>query len=112
MKIVDLKKRLRPNRRSETVNVAIPADVLSDLERVRVHLGFSNIEALIRGYVGQGLRADLERLEAAPNLTALIDTLRRHGVDEKLIAVAMREAETASARTRSTPQATTKARRR
>ena len=106
MKIVDLKKRLRPNRRSEPVNVAIPDDVLTDLDRVRAHLGFSSIEALIRAYIGQGLRADLERLEASPNLTVLIDTLRRHGVDEKLIGVAMREAETASARPRTARQAT------
>ncbi|PYS37241.1 MAG: hypothetical protein DMG14_21965 [Acidobacteria bacterium] len=104
MKIVDLKKRLRPNRRSETVSIAIPDDILTDLDRVRAHLGFSSIEALIRAYVGQGLRADLERLEAAPNLTVLIDTLRRHGVDEKVIAVAMREAEMASTLTRTARQ--------
>jgi len=48
MKIVDLKKRLRPNRRSETVSIAIPDDILTDLDRVRAHLGFSSIEALIR----------------------------------------------------------------
>ena len=28
MKIVDLKKRLRPNRRSETVSIATPDDIL------------------------------------------------------------------------------------
>ena len=100
MKIVDLKKRLRPNRRSESVGVTIPSDVLVDLDRVRKYLGFSNTESLIRAYIGQGLRSDLERLEAAPNLTALVDILRRHGVDEKVIAVAIREAETASTRSR------------
>lgn len=64
MKIVDLKKRLRPNRRSEAVSVTIPDDVMADLERVRTYLGFSNTESLIRAYIGQGLRCDLERLEA------------------------------------------------
>ena len=67
MKLVDLKKRLRPNRRSEAVSVTIPDDVMADLDRVRTHLGFSNIEALIRAYIGQGLRYDLERLEAGPD---------------------------------------------
>src|SRR5438093_8131061 len=104
MKIVDLKKRLRPNRPSEAVGVTIPADVMVDLDRVRMYLGFSNVEALIRAYVGQGLRSDLERLEASPNLTVLVDTLRRHGVDEKVIAVAMREAEMASTLTRTARQ--------
>ncbi|MBI2150100.1 MAG: hypothetical protein HYU27_05790 [Acidobacteria bacterium] len=80
------------------MNVTIPADVMVDLDRVRTYLGFSNVEALIRAYVGQGLRSDLERLEASPNLTVLVDTLRRHGVDEKVLAVAIREAETASTR--------------
>lgn len=111
MKIVDLKKRLRPNRRSEAVGVTIPEDVMVDLDRVRTYLGFSNVEALIRAYVGQGLRSDLERLEASPNLTVLVDTLRRHGVDEKVIAVAIREAETASTRSRTPQLSAPKARR-
>jgi len=111
MKIVDLKKRLRRNRRSEAVGVTIPDDVMVDLDRVRTYLGFSNIEALIRAYIGQGLRSDLERLEAAPNLTVLADTLRKHGVDEKVIAVAIREAETASARSRTAHLSAPKARR-
>src|SRR6266516_2921138 len=110
MKIVDLKKRLRPNRRNENVSVAIPDDVLADLSRVRERLGFSSVEALIRAYIGQGLRADLERLDAAPNLAVLIETLRRHRVDEKVIAVVMQGAETASPRTKAARQST-KARR-
>ena len=111
MKIVDLKKRLRPNRRSEAVSVTIPDDVMVDLDRVRTHLGFSTTEALIRAYIGQGLRADLERLEAGPNLTVLADTLRKHGVDEKVIAVAIREAETASTRSNTPHLSASKARR-
>ena len=94
MKIVDLKKRLRVNRPSEAESVTIPKDVLADLDRVRKHLGFSTIEALIRTYVGQGLRADLDRMEASPNLTLLVEALRKQGVDEKVIAVAMCGAET------------------
>ena len=82
------------------MSVTIPDDVMADLDRVRTHLGFSNIESLIRAYVGHGLRADLERLEAGPNFTVLADTLRKHGVDEKVIAMAIREAETASTRSR------------
>jgi len=64
----------------------------------------------IRAYIGQGLRADLERLDAAPNLAVLIETLRRHRVDEKVIAVVMQGAETASPRTKAARQST-KARR-
>lgn len=111
MKIVDLKKRLRPNRPSGAVTVAIPDDIMVDLDRVRTRLGISNTEALIRGYIGQGLRSDLERLEAAPSLSVIADTLRKHGVDERVIAAAIREAKTASTRTRTPRLAVPKARR-
>ena len=93
------------------MSVSIPDDVMVDLDRVRTHLGFSNIEALIRAFIGHGLRSDLERLESGPNLTVLANTLRKHGVDEKVIAVAIREAETASPRSSTLQLPAPKARR-
>ena len=93
------------------MGVTIPDDVMADLDHVRMQLGFSNIEALIRAYIGQGLRSDLERLDAAPNLTVLVDTLRKHGVDEKVIAVAIREAGTATTRSRTPNLSAPRARR-
>lgn len=71
----------------------MPQDVVDDLKRVAPRLGFSGYQPLIRAYVGQGLRRDLERLEATPDLSALIDSLRRQGVQEEVIASAMAEME-------------------
>lgn len=73
------------------VSIRLPEDVVVDLKRVAPQLGFSGYQPLIRTYIGQGLRQDLVRLENTPALGEFIDTLRRHGVDEKVIAEAMAE---------------------
>jgi len=45
---------------------------------------------LIQAYVGQGLRADLEQLEKDP-VTALVESLKRHGVSEEVLQEALAE---------------------
>ena len=47
--------------------------------------------ALIRAYVGQGLRVDLERLDTEP-VNALVDSLKRRGVSESIIREALTDA--------------------
>lgn len=66
MKINDLKKRLQKDRPMTTISLCMPQDVVDDLKRVAPRLGFSGYQPLIRANVGQGLRKDLERLEANP----------------------------------------------
>jgi len=61
MKMTDLKRRLRKDRPKTVVSLKLPDDVIADLQRIAPLLGFSNYQALIRAYIGQGLRADLER---------------------------------------------------
>ncbi|MEA5566220.1 hypothetical protein [Anabaena sp. UHCC 0399] len=90
MKLEDLKKRLDRNRPMTTVTIRMPEDVIDDLKRVAPLLGFSGYQPLIRAYIGQGLRADLERLEGDP-FSALIASLKRHGVDNDVIDEALRE---------------------
>lgn len=92
MKINDLKRRLRKDRTMTTINLQMPEDVVEDLKRIAPRLGFSDHEALIRAYIGQSLRADLERLEANPEVSNLIESLRRRGVKDEVIASAMAEA--------------------
>lgn len=53
-------------------------------------LGFSGYQPLIRAYVGQGLRADLERLEDHV-VTALVASLKRQGVSDAVIHEALAE---------------------
>lgn len=89
----ELKKRLRRDRPMKTITLRIPEDVLDDLRRMAPRLGFSGYQPLMRAYIGQGLRADLARFEAdAPEMARLLDGLRRHGVDDKIIASVVAEA--------------------
>ena len=67
-----------------TISMRFPVDVLDDLKRVAPLRGFSGYQPLIRAGVGQGLRADLERLEPDP-VTALVESLKRHGVSEEVL---------------------------
>jgi hypothetical protein len=66
--------------------------VVEDLKRVAPLLGFSGYQPLIRACIGQGLRADLERLEGQLEVEDLIASLRRQGVNDELIATAIAEA--------------------
>jgi hypothetical protein len=63
MKFDHLKKRLARNRPMTTISIRFPMDVIEDLERVAPLQGFSGYQPLVRAYVRQGLRTDLERLE-------------------------------------------------
>ena len=92
MKIDKLKERLRKDRPATAVTLNLPEDVVRDLERVALHRGFTNGQALMRAYVGQGLRTDLEQLDATPEVVNLIASLQRQGVAQEIIANAVAEA--------------------
>ena len=63
MKVETLKKRLNRNRLMTSIAIRIPEDAIDDLKRVTSLLGFSGDRSLVRAYIGQGLRSDLDRLE-------------------------------------------------
>jgi hypothetical protein len=90
MKIEQLKKRLDKNRPMTTISIRFPADVIEDLKKIAQLRGFSGYQPLIRVYVGQGLRTDLEHFENN-SLTALVENLKKHGVDETIINEALNE---------------------
>lgn len=90
MKLEHLKKRLDRNRPMTTISIRFPVDVIADLKRVAPLRGFSGYQPLVRAYVGQGLRMDLERLEN-DTVAALVQSLKRHGVSEEAINEALAE---------------------
>lgn len=79
-----------------SISLRLPEDVLEDLKAVAPTLGFSGYQPLIKAYIGQGLRKDLARLEN-DQMKLVVESLRRHGVDEKLIAEAMADVKARSA---------------
>lgn len=91
MKSNDLRKRLQKDRAMVPVSIRMPEDVVEDLKRIAPQLGFSGYQPLIRAYVGQGLRQDLARLDASPELESFIESLKRHGVEDNIIADAIAE---------------------
>jgi hypothetical protein len=90
MKVEVLKKRLDRNRPMTSVTISIPEDVVEDLKRVAPLLGFSGYQPLIRAYIGQGLRTDLERFDSE-TIAALISSLKRRGVSDQIIGEALNE---------------------
>lgn len=74
-----------------TISIRMPEDVVEDLKRVAPVLGFSGYQPLIRAYIGQGLRQDLERLDHNPGIERLLESLRRQGVGEEIINSAVAE---------------------
>lgn len=75
------------------VSIRIPEDVIEDLKRVAPMLGFSGYQALIKAYIGQGLRTDLERLDNGVEISSLIESLKKKGVKEEIISSAIAEAQ-------------------
>lgn len=86
-----IQTRLQRERPMTSISLRIPEDVIEDLKVVAPELGFSGYQPLIRAYIGQGLRKDLARLEN-DQVKLVAESLRRHGVDEQVIADAIAEA--------------------
>jgi hypothetical protein len=93
MKNSKLRARLQKDRPMTMISLRIPEDVLQDLKLVAPRLGFSGYQPLIRAYIGQGLRDDLAKLEEDTELMRLIESLRKHGVNDEVIASAMADVE-------------------
>jgi len=90
MKIEQLKKRIDRDRPMTSVTLRMPEDVVDDLKRIAPLLGFTGYQPLMRTYIGQGLRKDLERLDN-DTVTALVSNLKRRGVSKKILEDALSE---------------------
>jgi hypothetical protein len=88
MKFQELKNRLKKERPMKNIELEMPEDVVEDLRKISLHLGFSNSEALMRAYIGQGLQTDLQRF-ANTEISTFIESLRRNGVKDEVISVAL-----------------------
>jgi hypothetical protein len=81
--------RLNP-RPSEIFHLQIPADTLASLEKVAASRDMS-LQALLRLYVGQGLRHDLARLYSDRVIEKTAYVLARHLPSEDEVAAILRE---------------------
>ena len=90
MKIEKLKTRLNRNRPMTSVTLRMPEDVIEDLKQIAPLLGFSGYQPLIRAYVGQCLRKDLEQIDSDA-ISELVSSLKKRGVSQSVIEEALAE---------------------
>ena len=76
-------KKMRPTKDRPTVSITmrIPVDVLEDLKRVAPIKGMSGYQALIKFYVGQGLRKDLEDIKRKDFTERTKEVLQKYNVN-------------------------------
>ena len=81
--------KFRP-RETETLSIAIPTDTLVSLNKVAASRDMS-VQALLKFYVGQGLRQDLARLFGDRVLETTEHVLTRYIQSEEEISSIIRE---------------------
>ena len=81
--------RLRP-RETESVSLAIPKDTLAALKKVAAKRDMSH-QALLKLYIGQGLRHDVAQFFGDQVLDTTAHVLARHLQSEEEVASIMRE---------------------
>ncbi len=88
--------RVHP-RDTEVISLTIPKDVLASVAQVAAQRDMSS-EALLKWYIGQGLRQDLTRLFGERVLETTAQVLARRLQSEETVAAIMREIREASVR--------------
>ena len=86
-----LKKRLAKDRPVTSITLRIPVDVVDSLKAIAPHKGFSGYQTLLKSYISEGLRRD-EAIRAADSVERLSRALKKHGVSDKVLDAALREA--------------------
>ena len=86
-----LRARMRKDRPMTTISIRMPEDVIDDMKEIAPALGFSGYQPLIRAYISEGLRKDLQRLDGS-QVQALTESLRKHGIADETISTAIAEA--------------------
>ncbi len=81
--------RLRP-RPTTSIALRIPVETVTSLERVAASRDMS-VDALIKFYVGQGLRQDLAKLFADRVLETTEQVLTRHIQSEEEVSAILKE---------------------
>ncbi len=88
-----LKPRPRP---SEDVTLRLPLDALTSIDRIAASRDMSR-EALIKFYIGQGLRQDLAKLYGERVLEKTAQVLTKHLQSEEEVSAILREIRTEAA---------------
>ena len=87
-----IQTRLQKDRPMTMISLRVPVDVIEDLKEIAPKLGFTGYQALIKAYIGEGLRKHLEEFRANALAESselrhrrLLEGLLRHGVAPEVI---------------------------
>jgi len=83
-------RRRQRNRPRTTVSLRLPVDIVEDLTEMAPVWGCGSFEALIRLYISEGLRNDEAKMEE-PEVRVLLESLKRDGVADEVIAERLAE---------------------
>jgi hypothetical protein len=83
-----IKKRLVKDAPMVAISMRLPAQMIEELKEIAEAKGFSGYQGLMRYYVSQGMRADLEELDR-PDIEAIARALKASGVSKKVIDKAL-----------------------
>jgi len=77
-----MKKKMIPtkDRATKPITIRMPIDVLDDLRRIAPLKGMSGYQALIKFYIGQALREDLDLIWQKERAEKLESTLDEFGL--------------------------------
>lgn len=85
-----LKKRLTKDRPMTSITLRIPVDVVDSLKAIAPYKGFSGYQALLKAYIGEGLRRDEAQFTFGKE-AQLIAALKKRGVPDSILEEAARE---------------------
>jgi hypothetical protein len=85
-----IKTRLAKDRPMISITVRIPADMVKSMKEIAPQRGFSGYQALLKSYIGEGLRRDEAQFAFGPT-ARLIEALKKRGVPDAVLDEATRE---------------------
>lgn len=85
-----IKQRLVKDRPMTSITLRIPVDVVDSLKELAPKAGHGGYQALLKSYIGEGLRRDEARFTFAPT-QRLVAALKKRGVPAKLLDQALHD---------------------
>lgn len=85
-----IKARLTKDRPTTSITLRIPVDLVESMKEIAPQRGFSGYQALLKSYIGDGLRRDEAQFAFGP-AARLIEVLKKRGVPTSVLEDAVRE---------------------
>lgn len=85
-----IRKRLVKDRPMTSITLRIPEDVVESLKELAPKTGHSGYQALMKAYIGEGLRRDEAKYFFGP-AERLAEALRKRGVSQQILEDALHD---------------------